>query len=207
MTISFTGDARSYFESASEQTQADSVGLLGFLSRGFFISRFRELETRIWSAMLKPNETVQSQFALRKEYLLIGNGYPKDFHQRTFLAEAPGDLTYRIDRKVRFVYSPAPLLRAACAAWAEEKRISIIPIGPEDLAQADASSDPTQVLFSLLTRSIWRRDVFDDSEPVRDPTEFYGRDRDQQEILGAPDLSGTIKWWPDGVSSQEFETA
>lgn len=26
-------------------------------------------------------------------------------------------------------------------------------------------------------------------------------------IYGAPDLSGTIKWWPDGVSSQEFETA
>src|SRR5207247_5889319 len=87
---------------------------------------------------------------------------------------------YRLDTRVRFVASPAQLLKASCAAWAQQRRIAVVPI---DAKAAASSDDPRAELFALLSQALWRRDVFDDPEPVTNPAEFFGRELYVQELV------------------------
>jgi len=153
---SFSRETRWVFDRASAETKADAEPVLGFLSQGFQISWFREERRRIWHAIVKPHPLVSEQFALPLEYFVIGHGFPADFHQRTLLIEPPTEEAYRLDHRLRFVASPAALLKASCAAWAQERHIAVVPI---DAKAAASSTDPRADLFALLSQALWRRDV------------------------------------------------
>jgi hypothetical protein len=180
MAIDFGGEARHLYESASKQVQTDAAPILEFLSRGFTITWFREHRPRVWVALVKPHDHVADYFTLPKEYVLIGHGFPNDFQQRTLLAEPPQDVAYRVDDRVRFVASAAPMMRAACAAWATQRRIAVVPLDP---ARDFTPDSGTAQLYELLATSLWRRDVFDDPEPVANAAEFFGRELIVQQIV------------------------
>lgn len=182
MTIDISPEARVLFDHSQDQTRQDAAPVFEFLSAAFRITWFRESGPRLYLAILKPKEPVASHFALDHEYFLVGHGFPADFHQRTLLAEPPREETYRLDSRIRFVASPAPTMRTACAAWAAQRRIAVIPIDVGPLLAA-GSHDRVEALLKLLGQSLWRRDVFDDSEPITDPAEFFGRELPVQELL------------------------
>jgi hypothetical protein len=182
--ISFAHEARIIFDRSSPTVRTVATPALEFLSSGFEISWFREDSVRLWSAILKPNDVVQKQFGLQKEYFLIGHGYTDDFHQRTLLAEPDTDMAFRLDRRIRFVASAAPQLAASCAGWAAENKISIVPVELASAAAAVAAGAGEEKLFEILRRALWRRDWFADSEPVRTPGEFFGREQYVNELLG-----------------------
>jgi hypothetical protein len=176
----FEGDAREFFEEASPQTQSDALPVLEFLSHGFSITSFREQKPRIWTALIKPNEAISNQFGLTLEYFLVGHGFPGDFHQRTLLAEPPAKEAYRVDSRLRFVASPSPLLKPSCAAWAVQRKLAVVPI---EVGRLQGVTDPEKLLYSTLAATLWRRDVFDDPEPVTNPAEFFGRELVTNEIV------------------------
>lgn len=185
--LNFASDAKTWYDRASTATQLDAEPVLTFLSPAFSITWFRERGHRIWMAIIKPSEKVAEHFALSMEYVLIGHGFPTDFQQRTLLADPPAELQYRVDSRIRFVASAAPLMRATCAAWAAQKKIAIIPVDAQSLNLEGA----LQHTYDILTNSLWRRDVFDDSEPITDAAEFFGRQQAVQELatkafLGQP---------------------
>lgn len=181
LDIDFNPEARRFFREASADTRFDAAPVLSFLSIGFQVTWFEERHHRVWLGLLKPKSTIAQQFALNLEYVIIGHGFEEDFQQRTLLEEPPEELRFRIDSRIRFVASSAPLMKAACAAWAAENRIAIVPI---DSSQIDPESDQlTEQLFDLLSASLWRRDIFDDSEPVTESSEFFGREQSVQEIV------------------------
>src|SRR4051812_13305166 len=124
MTLSWKPVARAAFDEASDQTQADAKPALDLLSTGFDITFFRETGPRLWLAAIKPLPDIAAHFGLLLEYLVVGNGFEKDFHQRTLLREVPADydLRERIDSTVRFVVSDASAAPALCAAWAARKK-------------------------------------------------------------------------------------
>lgn len=164
MQIAFGGDSQRFFQNASSQVQLDAAPTLKFLSSGFTITDFREHLPRIWVALIKPNPQIAQSFTLDNEYMVIGHGFPKDFQLRTLLAEPRQEIEYRVDSRVRFVVSSAPTMKAACAAWANQKRIAVVPIDPSKDYTADSG---LQRLTEILSDSLWKRDVFDDPEPVR----------------------------------------
>ena len=131
-------------------------------------------------AIIKPTEKLAQHFSLPMEYVVIGHGFPNDFQQRTLLAEPPANEIYRVDSRIRFVASAAPLMRASCAAWAAQKRIAVIPLDPQEVASEE---EDLSRIYEILTTALWRRDVFDDSEPVTDPAEFFGRQHAVQEVV------------------------
>jgi len=180
MAIDFGGEAKHLYDSASKQIQADAAPVLEFLSLGFSITWFREHGPRVWVALIKPHDHIGDYFTLPKEYVLIGHGFPNDFQQRTLLAEPPHDIAYRADDRVRFVASAAPMMKAACAAWASQRRIAVVPLDPSRGFVSDAGSAQ---LYELLSTSLWRRDVFDDPEPVANAAEFFGRELTVQQIV------------------------
>lgn len=180
MPISFGGDASHLYEEASRQTKADAAPVLDYLSTGFTVTWFREHERRVWIALLKPQPNISDYFTLPLEYVLIGHGHPHDFQQRTLLAEPPEDIAYRVDGRVRFVASGASMMKAACAAWATERRIAVVPI---DTGRDIVPGAGAQQLYELLANSLWRRDVFDEPEPVTDPAEFFGRELTVSELV------------------------
>lgn len=177
--IDFGGDALASFNKASAITRDDARPVLDFLSAGFVITWFQERSPRLWLALLKPKDKVRDHFLLSMECLLIGHGFPQDFQQRTLLAEPPDDISFRVSKAIRFVSSSAAMMRAACAAWAVQNRIAIVPI---DDASIDRG-DPDGALYKLLSDALWRRDVFDDSEPVIHASEFFGRELVVQELV------------------------
>ena len=134
----------------------------------------------MWVALIKPHEHIGDYFTLPMEYVLIGHGFPNDFQQRTLLAEPPQDIAYRADDRVRFVASAAPMMKAACAAWATQRRIAVVPLDP---SRDFASGAGAAQLYELLSTSLWRRDVFDDPEPVANAAEFFGRELTVQQIV------------------------
>ncbi len=179
-SVRFDKDSREFFEGADAQTRADALPVLQYLAHGFSVSSFREQNPRIWSAIIKPDDNVREQFGLTLEYFLIGHGFPGDFHQRTLMAAPPPKEAYRLDAKVRFVASPSPLLRGSCAAWAVQNSIAVVPI---EAAKIASVSDPETHLYSSLASTLWRRDVFDDPEPVTNPAEFFGREQITNEVV------------------------
>lgn len=171
-------EARPYFDRANERVKQAAKPILDFLSTGFLVTWFWP-EERNWKAVLKPDDVLGRQFGLMKEYFLIGHGFTEDFHQTTLLAEPPdiADLQVRLDRGIRFVSSPSTAMEEACAGWANDKRITIVPISEAKARDAVASDAAQEKLFGLLRGSLWRRDWFDDSEPIRVPSEFFGREQ------------------------------
>lgn len=185
--IRFTADARSFFERATKITQDDALPILEFLSTGFEVPRFGEQRPRLWWAIIKPDVHLRNHFGLTKEYFVIGHGFPRDFHQSTLLAEPPPDQSYRIDPQLRFVASTSALAVSACQAWALQRKIAVVLVDPSDLP--DGSSAEAS-LYKILSKSLWRRDLFDDSEPVRSAAEFFGREAVVSEVV-ARVLAGT----------------
>lgn len=171
-------DARPYFDRANARVKEAARPILQLLSAGFLVTWFWPDE-RNWRAILKPDEVVGRQFGLTKEYFLIGHGFTGDFHQTTLLAEPPDnpELQARLDSGIRFVASPSNAMEEACAGWANDKRITIVPISEAKARRAIAEDVTQEELFGLLRGSLWRRDWFDDSEPIRVPSEFFGREQ------------------------------
>ena len=185
--IHFHAEAQRSFQLADASTQSDAIPILALLSTGFEITWFRESSKRLWLAAAKPMSQISDHFGLRLECFVIGNGYTKDFHQRTLFQEPPAELADRLDTSVRFVASQAPLAEASCAAWAATKKVQIVMLN----LQPSSSINPTADLYKTLSSSLWRRDLFAESEPVRSPSEFFGREVTVNEILakiiaGAP---------------------
>jgi hypothetical protein len=171
-------EARPYFDRANDRVKEAAKPILEFLSAGFLVTWFWP-EERNWKAILKPDDLLGRQFGLTKEYFLIGHGFTDDFHQTTLLAEPPdiADLKVRLDRSIRFVASPSAAMEEACAGWANDKRITIVPISEAKALNAIANDASQEELIALLRGSLWRRDWFDDSEPIRVPSEFFGREQ------------------------------
>jgi hypothetical protein len=180
MPIDFGGEAKQAFDLTSPQVQADARPVLEFLSTGFTVTWFREHGSRVWVALVKPHVNIGDYFTLPMEYVVIGHGFATDFQQRTLLAEPPKEIAFRVDDRVRFVASAAPMMRAACAAWATQRRIAVVPLDPSRDFEAGTG---TAQLYDVLATSLWRRDVFDDPEPVANPTEFFGREITVQQIV------------------------
>lgn len=173
MAINLHREAEATFNSALSITQDSARPILELISLGFQVTWFRESSPKIWLALVKPNKETGEQFGLRHECFVIGNGYATDFHQRTLNLSPPDNLLDRIDNTVRFVASDAAIAPAFCAAWAQKNRSTIVLIGGEcgdgnEVAQKSR-------LYALLGASLWRRDFFAEAEPVRAPSEFFGR--------------------------------
>jgi hypothetical protein len=178
--IRFRQEAQEKFDRAAPETKADATPALELLSTGFEISWFNQAAYRIWTAVIKPNEAVAEHFGLRLECFAIGHGFPKDFHEKTLLQQPPAEINFRLDPQVRVVVSNAPLAGASCAAWAARHKKSIVLIAPS-LRTAEASQQ--DYLYKQLSTALWRRDLFAESEPVRLPSEFFGREAIVNEVL------------------------
>ncbi len=172
--------AEESFNRASSVTQSDARPILELLSEGFQVTWFREVERRIWICVIKPTSEVSEQFGLHEEYFVIGNGYEKDFHQRTLSIAIPEDLVDRIDSNLRFVASEAPVAQAFCAAWAQKNKATVVLLPGTDNASREKAASG---IFPLLSKTLWRRDFFSESEPVRTASEFFGRQPIVNELL------------------------
>ena len=179
--MDFGGEAKKAFDAFDLDTRRHASKVLEFLSAGFTITWFgTATNQKVWIALLKPHDNVAEYFNLQKEYVLIGHTFPADFQQRTLLARPPDKIAFRIDTRIRFVASGAPMMRAVCAAWAAEHRMSIFPL---DLSQDLPEKNQSAALYKTLSESLWLRDVFDDPEPVTDPAEFFGREKAVQHVV------------------------
>ncbi len=183
--IDFGGDAEARFRKCPPEIQRDASPVLEFVSSGFSVTWFADAGPRIWLALIKPHANISDYFAMKLEYLVIGHGFDTDFQQRTLLRDAPAEITYRIDTRIRFIASAAPNMKQACALWAIRQRTAIVPV---PTAHLPSESDATGALYRMLAEALWRRDIFDDSEPVTDPTEFFGREQSVQELVGRVSL-------------------
>jgi len=187
MTINFHYEAGPAFESARPITKESASPVLEMLSSCFQINWFRETAPNLWLAVIKPSSAIAEHFGLAHEYFVIGNGYPQDFHQRTLKQDPPETVVDRLDPTIRFVASNAVRAEAFCAAWAQKNKSTVIvlhTLNSSDIPAADQ-------LYKMLSASLWRRDFFAEAEPVRDPSEFFGREVVVNELytkilLGAP---------------------
>lgn len=173
VVINLHHEAAPAFEDASQITKASAKPILELLSLGFQITWFRESSPNVWLALVKPNRETGEHFGLRQECFVIGNGYATDFHQRTLNLAPPDYLFDRLDSTVRFVTSDAPIAPAFCAAWAQKNRATVVLINSEKCQGDDLQRRDR--LYALLSTSLWRRDFFAEAEPVRAPSEFFGR--------------------------------
>lgn len=186
MPLNMHHDALAPFESANTKTRTAAFPVLELLSTGFQITRFKETAPLLWLAVVKPNQEVGEHFGLRRECFVIGNGYHNDFQQKTLKESPPEALLDRLEPAVRFVASDAPIAEAFCAAWAQQNRATIVLF-----KGVRAETSTLENLYSILSASLWRRDFFAESEPVKDPAEFFGREAVVNElftkiILGTP---------------------
>lgn len=173
MAINLHHEAAPAFDGALQITKESAQPILELLSLGFQITWFRESSPNVWLALVKPNRETGEHFGLRQECFVIGNGYATDFHQRTLNLAPPENLLDRIDSTVRFVASDAAIAPAFCAAWAQKNRSTVVLISGEKGHDDDALR--RNRLYALLSTSLWRRDFFAEAEPVRAPSEFFGR--------------------------------
>jgi hypothetical protein len=173
VAINFYHEAAMAFEGTTPTTRASAKPVLELLSLGFQITWFRENTVNVWLALVKPNREIGEHFGLRQECFVIGNGYATDFHQRTLNLGPPENLFDRIDSSVRFVASDAVIAPVFCAAWGQKNRATVVLINGEKCQDDDAQRKDR--LYALLSTSLWRRDFFAEAEPVRAPSEFFGR--------------------------------
>lgn len=187
MTINFHYEAGPSFESARQVTREVASPVLEMLSSCFQINWFRETSSKVWIAVIKPSSTIAEHFGLTHEYFVIGNGYSDDFHQRTLKQAPPEGIADRLDPTIRFVASSSPRAEAFCAAWAQKNKSTLIVL--KSIATNEISA--VDQLYKMLSASLWRRDFFAEAEPVRNPTEFFGREVVVNELytkilLGSP---------------------
>lgn len=168
--IEFQGDARRFFEAVDSESQKQAQEVLSSLSSGFLVSRFEGLGEKVWYALLKPRKWVQERFGLSQEYVVVGNCFDFDFQVKTLQMINETDLDHRVDKQLQFVASSASNVKHVCSGWARRNGVSIIVMD-----EAAACGDQTD-LSRMLSDSLWVRDRFDDSEPVRTPGEFFGRE-------------------------------
>lgn len=185
--MNFHYEAGPAFDLSRPVTKEAAGPVLEMLSGCFQINWFRETGPKLWLAVIKPIPSMAEHFGLAQEYFVIGNGFPDDFHQRTLKQEPPEAIVDRLDNTVRFVASDAPRADAFCAAWAQKNKTSVIVLRSTDLTGDNA----TEHLYKMLSASLWRRDFFAEAEPVRDPSEFFGREVVVNEVytkilLGSP---------------------
>jgi len=172
-------DAESAINAASAATKNHVLRMASMLATGFRVTWFKEIEAGIWMALVKPSEKIAEDFGLRLECLLIGNSFEKDFYQRTLKLNPPQTLLDRYDESIRFVASNAPMAEAHCTAWAQRTRCRVVLL-------RDDTRNPEGVvteLYQLLGNSLWRRDFYSESEPVRQPQEFFGRESLVTELM------------------------
>jgi hypothetical protein len=179
-------DASLAFGAAHAETKDVASPVLDLLSHGFQITWFRETGRKLWLAAVKPLPGVSDHFGLQAEYFVVGNGYPTDFYQRTLKVDPPPELQERLNNSVRFIAADAVSADALCAAWAQKNKCTVVL-----LKNVVGSATTIDRLYSLLSSALWRRDYFAEAEPVRDPSEFYGRELVVNELqskvlLGAP---------------------
>ncbi len=181
MTLNLHREAEPAFNQALPQTRSAASPVLELLSEGFQVTWFRETAANLWMAVVKPTKSISEHFGLRHECFVIGNGYPGDFHQRTLRQNPPEHLVDRLDARVLFVASDAPIAEAFCAAWAQKNKATVVLIRSPSPSQLNTSAKDR--LYSLLSTSLWRRDFFAEAEPVREPSEFFGREIVVNELL------------------------
>ena len=189
MPMNFHREAEPPFNEALPQTKLAASPVIELLSEGFQVTWFRETGANLWQAVVKPTKAISDHFGLRGECFVIGNGYQVDFQQRTLKQAPPDHLIDRLDTSVLFVASDAPIAEAFCAAWAQKNKATVVVIRSANPSDRNASEKDR--LYSLLSASLWRRDFFAEAEPVRDPSEFFGRELVVNELLakllvGAP---------------------
>lgn len=183
--IDIHADAKAFFKSAPERLRNDAEPVLRLLSTGFEVTWFRAVSDKIWHATVKPQRVIRERFGLAYEYFVIGNTFGQDFHVKTLMEEPPLQLRDRIDNQLRFVASEAPGFAAICAGWARDKRISIVPLDATSAKEITTDAGRSrEKLEGLLAASLSVRDRFDDSDPVRTPGEFFGREGVVNELLG-----------------------
>lgn len=180
--MDFQNDSRRFFDVAPDELKRRAAPTLRALEPGFHVSWFREQGTRIWYAVLKPKDWVRDRFGLLYEYVLVANHFDKDFHLRTLEVDLPDQVAYRVDRQLRFVASDAPGVEAICAAWARDEQVSVVVLTAGTESQFE-TGNARETLEELLAARLWVRDRFDDSEPVRSPGEFFGREALVNDIL------------------------
>jgi hypothetical protein len=173
--MDFVNSALHIFNDSPLQLRQRAEATLRALAPGFSVSWFRSEGTRIWYAMLKPKDWVRDRFGLFYEYLIVANHFNDDFHVRTLENDVDHRVAYRLDRQLRFVASDAPGVADICATWARDQQVSIVVL-TADAEQAIEGGQPREQLELLLASKLWVRDRFDDSEPVRSPGEFFGRE-------------------------------
>jgi hypothetical protein len=177
--IRFRRDAQETFERAEASIRADATPALALLSAGFEVTWFRALGSRLWAAVLRPGETLGEDFGLKQECFVVGHALARDFNENTLLQAPPADLGHRLDARVRFVVSAAPLASASCAAWASRQRSTVVVV-PGGHPPSSSAEDH---LYKLLGASLRRRDLFAESDPVRRPSEFFGREGAVHDVL------------------------
>lgn len=180
MSMRFNPIARVVFESSGAGTKQAASPVLRFLSNGFELTWFIEIKPLVWAALARPDSALADQFGIRQECLVIGNGYESDFHQSTLAFSPPEGIAERFEPSIRIVASVAPYAEASCTAWAARHKVGVVHIGRRSLDCSDGAKE----LYAVLTRSLWRRDLFAETEPVRLPSEFFGRERYVSEVLG-----------------------
>lgn len=173
--MEFLNDARRIFDQAPQQLRQRAETTLQALDAGFSVSWFRSTGNRIWYAMLKPKEWVRDRFGLLYEYLIVANHFDDDFHLRTLDTDVDDKVAFRLDRQLRFVASDAPGVSDICATWARDHQVSVVVL-TADIERQIHSGQSREGLEQVLASRLWVRDRFDDSEPVRSPGEFFGRE-------------------------------
>ncbi len=179
-TIRFGPDAGDAFERANPEVRADARPALELFSTCFDISWFRVVGPQRWAAVVKPAEKLKERFGLEQGAYVIGHGLPKDFHADALLQAPPLDLDAPLDPRIRFVVSEAPLAGAACKAWTARHRTNIVAVVPSGRPHGGSAEE---YLCDVLGASLQRRDLFDESQPVRRPSEFLGRHSVVDEVL------------------------
>lgn len=171
--VNFHNEARAAFEAASLETRSHANAVFELLSHGFQVTWFREVERRVWQSVIKPTAALGENFGLREECFVLGNAYETDFHQATLRHEPPPELLERLDPRIRFIASEAPMVDIWSSAWAQKHHATVVIVKTRPLG---AEGRTAEALYKLLSSSLWRRDLFAGAEPVRLPSDFYGRE-------------------------------
>ena len=180
MGIHFAPEARAAFEAVDEATRADAAPALTLLSSCFEIAWFRAAGPRLWTAAVRPGAALVERFGLRSALFVVGHGLARDFHESALLQSPPADCDVAIDPRVRLVVSEIALASAACAAWAARHRIGVVALAP-GAQRSEASAEDH--LYKVLGASLHRRDLYAELDPVRRPSEFFGRESEVNEVL------------------------
>lgn len=180
--VEFQKDAQRYFNEASDRLRRRASPTLLTLAPGFSVSWFRSTGESLWQAVLKPKDWVREKFGLYYEYLLVANHFANDLHVDSLNVEVDSRIGARLDRQLRFVASDAPGASEITASWARDQQLSVVLLTTD--VERDVSPESNRAALEGILRTALRiRDRFDDSEPVRTPGEFYGREAVVNDII------------------------